>query len=99
MALVMEGDYGGSIYLTCPVRLIGCDEPALEHLLHELDGHCWNDAEGARLFFECAPVGTGIAGGTGGGIVTSGVWLHPDLEALRLRQRVESLLLRADPMR
>jgi hypothetical protein len=27
-AVVMEGDEGGSIYFTCPARLVECDEDA-----------------------------------------------------------------------
>jgi hypothetical protein len=76
-SVVMEGDDGGSIYLTCPVSLVRCDETTLGRLLNELDVHVWNDPEMAGLFYERAPIGTGIAGGTGGGIVTEGVWLHP----------------------
>jgi len=90
--IVMEGDYGGSIYLTCPVGLVQCDESTLWQLLHDLDKHGWNDPEGASLYFEVAPVGSGIAGGTGGGVVTDSVWLHPNLEKLHLRARVEAVI-------
>ena len=91
-AVVMEGDDGGSIYLTCPVRLVRCDEAALRQLLRDLDAHDWDDPEGAGLFYEVAPVGSGVAGGTGGGVVTDGVWLHPELEAKGLRGRVEAVI-------
>jgi hypothetical protein len=36
-AVVLEGDYGGQIYLTCPVGLVACDEHALLDLLEDLD--------------------------------------------------------------
>src|SRR6478752_2067129 len=55
-AVVMHGDYGGSIYLTCPARLVLCDEPTLRQLLHDLDEHDWNDPEGVGLYYEVAPV-------------------------------------------
>jgi hypothetical protein len=58
----MEGDYGGSIYLTCPARLVNCDEPALRQLLQDLDEHYWKDPEGAGLYYEAARVGSGIPG-------------------------------------
>jgi hypothetical protein len=90
--VVMEGDYGGSIYLTCPVRHVHCDEATLRLLLRDLDEHDWKDPEGTRLYYERAPVGAGIAGGTGGGVVTDGVWLHPDLASLGLGPRVESVI-------
>ena len=90
--VVMEGDYGGSIYLTCPVRLVQCDEATLWQLLHDLDNHDWKDRDGAGLYFEVAALGSGIAGGTGGGVITDGVWLHPSLEKLGLRERVEAVI-------
>jgi len=36
-AVVLEGDWGGTIYATCPARLIRCDEGALGQLLRDLD--------------------------------------------------------------
>jgi hypothetical protein len=91
-AVVMQGDDGGSIYLTCPASLIRCDEATLQRLLLDLDRHVWNDPGSAALFYERAPVGTGIAGGTGGGLVAAGVWLHPELEAKSLRPAVEEVM-------
>jgi hypothetical protein len=91
-AVVMEGDYGGSIYLTCPARLVHCDEPTLRQLLRDLDEHDWSNPEGVGLYYEVAPVGSGIAGGSGGGVVTEGLWLHPDLEARGLREHVEAVI-------
>ena len=43
-------------------------------------------------YFEVAPVGSGVAGGTGGGVVTDDLWLHPDLEKKGLRERVEAVM-------
>lgn len=91
-AVVMEGDYGGSIYLTCPARLVRCSEPTLRQLLLDLDEHDWDDPAGAGLYYEVAPVGSGIAGGTGGGVIADRVWLHPDLDAKGLRQGVEAVI-------
>ena len=92
--VVMQGDYGGSIYLTCQVRLVLCDESTLRQLLFELDTLYWNDPDGAGLYFERVPVGVGIAGGTGGGVVTERVWIHPDIEAQGegVREAVELVL-------
>lgn len=47
---------------------------------------------GVSLYYEVAPPGSGIAGGTGGGVATDGLWLHPDLEAKGLRERVEAVI-------
>jgi hypothetical protein len=90
--VVMEGDYGGSIYLTCPARIVNCDDATLRRLLLDLDKRDWNDADGVGLYYEVASPGSGIAGGTGGATVTTGVWLHPDLEAKGLRERVEAVI-------
>jgi hypothetical protein len=91
-AVVMQGDDGGSIYLTCPARLVECDEASLRRLLLDLDAFDSNDPESAGVYFEQVPVGAGVAGGTGGGVVTDGVWLHPKLEALGVREAVEAVL-------
>ena len=91
-AVVMEGDYGGSIYLTCPAQLVQCDEPTLRQLLHDLDKHDWDDPEGVGLHYEVVPIGSGVAGGTGGGVVTDAVWLHPNLETKGLRERVVAVI-------
>jgi hypothetical protein len=73
------------------VRLVRCDEPTLRQLLLDLDKHDWNDPEGVGLYYEVAPVGSGVTGGTGGGVV-DGLWLHPDLETKGLRARVEAVI-------
>jgi len=80
--VVMEGDYGGQIYLTCPVRHIRCDSATLDRLLEDVDNRHWGDPEGAGLYFEIAHVGASIPGGMGGGLVVDGVWLHRELEPL-----------------
>jgi hypothetical protein len=91
-AVVLQGDEGGTIYLTCPVRLIRCDQRALKSLLGDLDKLEWNEPESAGLYFEHAPVGAGVVGGMGGGAVTDGVWLHPRLEAKGIREAVEAVI-------
>ena len=83
-AVVMEGDYGGSIYLTCPLRHVRCDAATLERVLTLLDKLAWGDPDGARVYYEHRPVGSAVAGGTGGGIVADGLWLHPDLDRPRV---------------
>src|SRR3954468_15986481 len=66
---VMEGDYGGQIYFTCPVRHIRCTSQALEQLLNDLDESQWGDPDGAGLFYEVGVPGAGVAGGMGGGAI------------------------------
>jgi hypothetical protein len=76
-ALVLSGDYGGTIYVTAPVRLIGCDIGALRTLVSDLDAVTWmsGDLTNASVALERHPVGTGVVGGMGGGVVIDGVWV------------------------
>jgi hypothetical protein len=90
--VVMQGDDGGSIYLTCQAVQVRCDQGALTALLEALDARYWNDRDMARVFYERLPVGSGVAGGTGGGVVANGVWLHPKLEEQGLRDAVEAVI-------
>lgn len=46
----------------------------------------------ARIFYERLPIGSAVPGGTGGGRVTEGVWLHPRLEEQGVRPAVEAVI-------
>jgi hypothetical protein len=91
-AVIFEGDYGGTIYLTIPVRLIACNEQSLAQLLRDIDAIAWRDSFGARLFYEPLAVGSPVAGGMGGGIVVDGLWLHPKIEAVGVRSEIHEVL-------
>lgn len=73
---VFEGDYGGQIMMTLRMRGVKCNQHALDLLLHDLNTIAWGGAEGSYVYYERMPVGSGVAGGMGGGVVTDGVWLH-----------------------
>lgn len=92
--VIMEGDWGGQIYLVCPVRLVHCSEEALQKLLAELDKAAWecNDGEGTGLYYEHRRLGEGIAGGMGGGLATSDLWIHTELAALGLEERIRQVV-------
>ena len=79
-AVVLSGDYGGTIFLTCPARQVACDETALSALVSDLDAVTWmsGDPTIATVAFEARPIGSGVLGGDGGGIVIDGVWTHPN---------------------
>jgi hypothetical protein len=77
--VIFEGDYGGQIYLVARAQYVCCSEAQLQSLLLELDASAWADPEGTRVYFESLPVGTGVAGGMGGGTVAAEVWVHADL--------------------
>lgn len=92
--VVMEGDWGGQIYLVCPARFVACDEPTLNQLLQDLDTIAWecNEGEGARVYFERASTGSGIAGGMGGGAVTDELWVHKEFHDLGLVDEIRGVL-------
>jgi len=79
--VVLEGDYGGQIYLVAPAVQIACTVDTLQHLLAQLDEIAWphDDGCGAHVYYERQATGTGIVGGMGGGAVTGDLWLHPRL--------------------
>jgi hypothetical protein len=90
--VIMEGDEGGTIYLTVPIRKVSCGEVALNHLLSDIDAMCWAQLGTAQVFYEVLPIGGGVAGGMGGGRVGDGLWLHPKLERLSVRKEIEEVL-------
>lgn len=91
--MIMEGDWGGQIYLVCPVHLMKCDDVALKLLLRTLDGLAWpgNCLEGACIYYERHNKGEIISGGMRGGLVEDGLWVHN--EFLDLRDKIEQVIL------
>ncbi len=89
-AAIMEGDYGGQIYFTCPVRRVLCSETVLQRLLEGLNSLAWGDGEG--LYYEVLPIMSGVWGGMGGGAVIDGVWIHDEFELAGLRDEVEAVV-------
>jgi hypothetical protein len=90
---IMQGDDGGTIYLTIPVRKVSCGEASLNQLLADIDAMCWADLRMAHVFYEIVPSAGVVAGGMGGGRVVDGLWLHPKVERLGVRQDIEEVLL------
>lgn len=88
--LIMEGDYGGQIYLVCPARLVNSNQLILENLLREIDALQWNDPDGTGLYYEIFEPGSGVGGGMGGGVAEEGLWVHKELEGIR--QKIELVL-------
>jgi hypothetical protein len=83
--LIMEGDWGGQIYLTCPAEYVKCKEENLLNLLVDLDDLAWGDqGENSRkVLFEIRKPGEGISGGMGGGLVIDGLWVHEEFEDIK----------------
>jgi hypothetical protein len=93
--VIIEGDYGGQIFATCPARLIGCSEERLGNLAAELETgiNATDDASPAQVVFEPVPIGGGVPGGMGGGWVTDGVWVHAEIRQVGWQPAVEGILL------
>lgn len=79
--VVLTGDHGGQIYLTCPAKYIKCGEETLKNLLKEIDDIEWGCDEfgSAEIDYRRAKPCDGICGGMGGGVVEDGLWIHPDI--------------------
>jgi hypothetical protein len=80
--LVLEGDWGGQIYMSVPTRMIGskADVPAL---LKMFDGQEWACNEGSGAGAYLLPSNQkGVCGGMGGGDLTEELWIHPDVNLL-----------------
>ena len=90
--VILEGDDGGTIYLTIPACTVSCSEVALNQLLSDIDGMCWADPTMRRVVYEVLAIGEVVAGGMGGGRVLDGLWLHPEVEKLGVRQDIEDVL-------
>jgi hypothetical protein len=83
--VILEGDWGGQIYLVIPANQVSCSEETLHQLLLDIDAREWPNNEpesSARVCFERRELGEGIAGGMGGGVVRSELWVHPRLASL-----------------
>ena len=82
--LVLEGDWGGQIYLTVPLAWVQATEQEIRDLLCAVDAACWacNRGEGAAAYVHQGNAGDGIPGGMGGGIVLNGLWLTEELAGI-----------------
>lgn len=77
--VILQGDDGGQIYVVVIADDVACSQARLEQLLLEIDGRCWKDPSMARVYYERRPVGSGVPGGKGGGLVTTSTWIHKEL--------------------
>lgn len=90
-ALIMEGDYGGQIYLACPVSVVAADEAVVEMLLRDVDELGW-DGDGSGIRYERLPVGSGVMGGMGGGLVSADIWVHEEYVQLGLDDAIRRVI-------
>ena len=94
--VILQGDYGGQIYFTCPATKVKCSESGLKRLLDYLDARSWNDTQGASIFFEDrTPDSTAeieILTGAAADLKVADIWLHTRLQELKLEARVRSFV-------
>lgn len=90
--VILEGDDGGQIYLTCPGSQVRCSEAALDQLLEDIDALAWDDLSAARVFYERLPLGSTVVGGMGGGKITDGLWVHAQLADMGLTAHIAAVL-------
>lgn len=95
--IIMQGDYGGQIFLTANVKFIHCDERALNQLLKDIDEVEWDDPDGCEIFYERLAPGSGVGGGMGGGRVEEEPWIHANLVAGQLDGRILDVLSASRP--
>lgn len=92
-AAVLEGDWGGQIFATCPARLVECSHDALLRLALDLDSVMWGEPDGASVRYEVRAVGSSVPGGMGGAEIVEGVWVHDEVRRRGLGRAVRDILL------
>lgn len=82
--VILQGDDGGQIYLVAHAIEVKCSPETLEQLLIDLDEIAWpgNDKNARGIFYERRQIGSPIAGGMGGGVVSEKPWIHKQFSAL-----------------
>ncbi len=95
--VILEGDWGGQIYATCPAKRVRCSEQQLSQLLTDLNRIAWpgnekhGDNDGSAIHYEPRPVGSGVSGGMGGGRVVDGVWVHEEFVELGISDQIREV--------
>jgi hypothetical protein len=81
--VVFAADDGGQIYLVARANCVRVSEDTLQEILRDIDAIEWpgNPSDASAVEYDRYAVGDGIVGGMGGGEVTDGIWIHPNLVA------------------
>jgi len=92
--LVLEGDWGGQIYLTIPICFLG-EEAKVAELLKFIDERAWscNDGHGTdvQLNLTNNPE-NGVSGGMGGGMLLDRLWMYCEFSDSRWKEKVFEML-------
>jgi hypothetical protein len=77
---VLEGDWGGQVYLTIPIAMTTAERARQAlRIIDALEWFC-NDRQGASFYTQEGRPGDGVWGGMGGGLLAEDLWLHSDLK-------------------
>lgn len=95
--VIFEGDDGGQIYLTCPMKYVNCNHNILLRLLNDIDKMFWNDESACRVFYEAFAVNSGVWGGMGGGVAIDGLWTHDSLQEVGLLDNILAVITGKKP--
>lgn len=92
--VVLEAAAAEQIYVVCPVAQLHCPVEVLRRLLVALDEIAWcgGDPDRVGLYYERHALGSRVYGGTGGGRVTAGIWIHTQFERIGLRPAICQVL-------
>ena len=91
--VIIEGDYGGQVYLTCPMKYVKCSHKALLQVASDLDGMYWDNEQGCNVYYEDYKSPHGVFGGMGGGVVIDGLWMHPDFDEVGIKEKVWEVII------
>ena len=95
--VIFEGDYGGIIYLTCPINNVKCSDKELQDLLKYIEEHYWNDLSTAGIYYEVLEKNQEtIAGGMGGGKIKKGLWVNSELVKLGMANKIKKIICETD---
>ena len=99
--LVLEGDFGGQIYLTVRLDKLG-EGASSTSLLLALDKAAWASNEGVGRDVYLVTTNNpdeGVIGGMGGGKLIDGVWLHKEIHINKWRKAIRTALRLDDATR
>lgn len=89
---ILEGDDGGQIYVVCPASRVKCSEETLRQLLSDLDAKMWDSPDMAHIYYERRQLGEGVAGGMGGAIAGTEIWIHQEFHKLGLGAAIREVI-------
>jgi len=94
--VILEGDWGGMIFLTCPVKYLSATQQEIEILCLNLEKHFWacnfkRTDGGWGVYYEQKTPNSGVWGGMGGGLVIDGLWTHKRFDSELISKVKEQL--------